>query len=263
MDKRAAQAGAGAGQWLVLPVASVAAAAPGSYAVTTIPSQQAFMVKGNSDNATHKVTLDYKKHVYDPAKTSGATINPARAPKRVSEEMTLETMNLTVQGLGGASDRVLMFMREDFSIGFDNGWDGRKMKGKTYAPYLYAATDDGKMAVNSIPTAEGTVLGFKAGTEDNYYTFSFEYDGEDNWYLNDLKEQKSTLIHAAETYEFVAEPGDTEARFVISATPIHKITTGNESASAEAAKVRKLIIDDKVYIIRGGRMYSVDGQMIK
>ena len=262
VTNRAAQAGAGAGQWLVLPVASVAAA-PGSYAVKTIPSQQAFMVKGNSGNATHKVTIDYKKHVYDPAMTSGATINPARAPKRVSEEMTLETMNLTVQGLGGASDRVLMFMREDFSIGFDNGWDGRKMKGKTYAPYLYAATDDGKMAVNSIPTAEGTVLGFKAGTEDNYYTFSFEYDGEDNWYLNDLKEQKSTLIHAAETYEFVAEPGDTEARFVISATPIHKITTGNESASAEAAKVRKLIIDDKIYIIRGGRMYSVDGQMIK
>lgn len=262
VDKRAAQAGSGAGQWLVLPVTSVAAA-PGSYAVTTIPSQQAFMVKGNSDNATHKVTIDYKKHVYDPAKTSGATINPARAPKRVSEETTLETMSLTVQGLGGASDRVLMFMREDFSIGFDNGWDGRKMKGKTYAPYLYAATDDGKMAVNSIPTAEGTVLGFKAGTEDNYYTFSFEYDGEDNWYLNDLKEQKSTLIHAAETYEFVAEPGDTEARFVISATPIHKIATGNESAGAEAAKVRKLIIDDKIYIIRGGRMYSVDGQMIK
>ena len=262
VDNRAAQAGSGAGQWLVLPVASVKAS-PGSYAVTTIPSQQAFMVKGNSGSATHKVTIDYKKHVYDPAKTSGATINPARAPKRVSEETTLETMNLTVQGLGGASDRVLMFMREDFSTDFDNGWDGRKMKGKTYAPYLYAATDDGKMAVNSIPTAEGTVLGFKAGTEDNYYTFSFNYNGEDNWYLNDLKEQKSTLIHAAETYEFVAEPGDTETRFVISATPIHKITTGNESASAEAAKVRKLIIDDKIYIIRGGRMYSVDGQMIK
>ena len=261
VDNRAEQAGAGAGQWLVLPVASVKAS-PGSYAVTTIPSQQAFMVKG-AEGATHKLTIDYKKHVYDPAKTSGATINPTRAPKRVSEETTLETMNLIVRGAGGAADRVLMFMREDFSIGFDNGWDGRKMKGKTYAPYLYAATDDGKMAVNSIPTAEGTVLGFKAGTEDNYYTFSFNYNGEDNWYLNDIKEQKSTLINAAETYEFVAEPGDTETRFVISATPIHKITTGNESASAEAAKVRKLIIDDKIYIIRGGRMYSVDGQMIK
>lgn len=261
VSKRSGQTGGGAGQWLVLPVASVKDA-PESYAVTTIPSQQAFMVKGTT-GASHTMTIDYKKHVYDPAKTSGATINPARAPKQDREETALETMNLTVQGLGGASDRVLMFMREDFSIGFDNGWDGRKMKGKTYVPYLYAATDDGKMAVNSIPTAEGTVLGFKAGTEDNYYTFSFNYNGEDIWYLNDLKEQKSTLINAAETYEFVAEPGDTEARFVISATPIHKITTGNESASAEAAKVRKLIIDDKIYIIRGGRMYSVEGMLVK
>ena len=262
VDNRAAQAGSGAGQWLVLPVASVAAS-PGSYAVTTIPSQQAFMVKGNSDSETHKVTIDYKKHIYDPAKTSGATIDPTRAPKRNMEETMLETMNLTVQGVGGASDRVLIFMREDFSTDFDNGWDGRKMKGKTYAPYLYAATDEGKMAVNSIPTAEGTVLGFKAGTEDNYYTFSFEYNGDEMWYLNDLKTETSTLINAANTYSFVSEIGDTEARFVISATPIHKIATGNENAGAEAAKVRKLIIDDKVYIIRGGRMYSVDGQMIK
>jgi hypothetical protein len=92
---------------------------------------------------------------------------------------------------------------------------------------------------------------------------TFEYDGEEIWYLNDLQTQQSTLIDSELTYTFSTSSYDNEARFIISATPIRKITTGNESVGAEAAKVRKLIINDKLYIIRGGRMYSADGAMIK
>ena len=77
----------------------------------------------------------------------------------------------------------------------------------------------------------------------------------------------STLISEENNYTFTTSAGDNEVRFIISATPIQKVPTGkgNDANDANDAmvKVRKLIINDHVYIIRGGRMYSADGAMIK
>ena len=157
-----------------------------------------------------------------------------------------------------------MLGREDFEQGFENGWDGRKIFGETVAPQLYAITPDGNMAINCIPTFEGTVLGFKAGSEDNSYTFRFSYNGDEALYLNDLKEEKSTLISSENTYQFFTAAGDLEARFVISATPYGapEIATGIDGA-VQGTDVRKVIINDKMFIIRGGRMYDATGVMVR
>ena len=113
---------------------------------------------------------------------------------------------------------------------------------------------------------EGTVVGFEKGSDDNVYTFSFKYDGEDIWYLNDLKEQTSTLINNENTYIFSSESGDAAMRFIISATPIIKVTTGVENVQGDdvqSTKVHKVLINDHIYIIRGGRMYDATGKKIK
>ena len=111
---------------------------------------------------------------------------------------------------------------------------------------------------------EGTVVGFRKGSDDDIYTFSFIYDGEEEYYLNDLKEQTSTLISNENTYMFSAESGDAEARFIISASPIAPVITGVEQTSSKQdAKARKVMINDHIYIIRGGKMYSIDGAMVK
>ena len=255
-NESGATEGTAAGTYVAMPISS--AIYTGNYLIAPM---EGFYVD-NTDGSEATITLKYDELVRPSGSHTDIVAGPMHAPKRIAATEEPAVMKLKATG-SRYSERVVILEREDFSTGFDNGWDGKNLNEPGVAPILYTLREDGtKDAVSAIPTYEGTVVGFRNG-EDNFYTFSFEYDGEDNWYLNDLKEQKSTLINAAETYEFVAEPGDTEARFVISATPIHKIATGNESAGAEAAKVRKLIIDDKVYIIRGGRMYSVDGQMIK
>jgi len=42
------------------------------------------------------------------------------------------------------------------------------------------------------------------------------------------------------------------------------ITTGIEEATIlNGDKVRKVLIEDKVFIIRNGEMYSIDGQLVK
>lgn len=246
-----------AGQFIVLPIASAPWTSP---TVRVIPSMQAFSVFASGSNQT--MTLDYDRLVRTRAASmdKDSLTTATRAPRRAAEEPVV--MHLRVDGINGYAANMHVLEREDLTDGFDNGWDGHHMVGDEDAPQLYAITEAGKMNVNCVPNMEGTVLGFRAGT-DNQFTFSFGYEGEEDWYLNDLKEQKSTLIDDMSSYTFMVEPEDAEARFVISKTPIRQTPTGCESVGAEAAKVRKVIIDDKVYIIRGGRMYSVDGQMVK
>lgn len=247
------------GQWVCLPVLTVASDKV-NY-LTVIPSQQAFLVQTSTGGS---LTLDYKKHVYDPAVASGATIVPTYAPQR-TQDNDLEKMRLYLAGESGASDRLMMYMREDFSSGFDDGWEGFKLPGSEFVPQLCAYSDAGEMSINAINDAEGTVLGFYAGTEDSEYTFTFGYEGNDVWYLNDLEAQQSTLISAENSYEFSAVPGTVaERRFVISHTPIAHVPTGiDNSAAIEGVKARKQMINGILYIIRGGQVYSTDGQIVK
>jgi hypothetical protein len=104
------------------------------------------------------------------------------------------------------------------------------------------------MSVNCVPDEEGAVLGFRKGSADNVYTFSFTYNGEKMLYLNDTKEQLSTLISDDAEYMFVSETGDTEARFIISETPYNApaVTTGFDGINAEQkAKVEEYIDENE------------------
>lgn len=224
-----------------------------------IASMQGFFVTTNG-GSEGTITMNYNDLVRPSGVHTGIVAGPMKARKQ--DVNRPEVMKIRANGTQ-YSDRVVILVREDFSEGFDNGWDGEKLSFGAEAPSVYVINEQGGYdAVSAIPGFEGTLVGFRAGT-NNSCTMTFEYDGEEIWYLNDLQTQQSTLIDSELTYTFSTSSYDNEARFIISATPIRKITTGNESVGAEAAKVRKLIINDKLYIIRGGRMYSVDGAMIK
>jgi len=226
-----------------------------------IPAMQSFSVFTTGSDAS--VTLDYNKIVYTPAVAGSATPTANYAPRRASaSEDEADKMKLFVRTEDGYGDMLYMWERADFTEGFENGWDGRKLFGESYAPQLYAITPDGEMAVNCVPTFEGTVLGFRKGTEDDTYTFTFEYAGEGGWYLNDLREQTSTFITSDNIYPFAASDDDA-ARFIISRTPIHTVPTGITSGSGAGIEGRKLLINGILYIIRNGRMYDATGVVIR
>ena len=228
-----------------------------------IPSMQSFSVFTNATGGS-SVTLDYKKLVYDPA-IAGVTTDPNFAPRRSISDDKPDKMRLYINSENGYGDMLYLLERADFSEGFENGWDGPKLFGESVAPQLYAITQDGNMAINCVPDWEGTVVGFRAGTEDNQYTFSFEYEGEGTWYLNDLKAEESTRILSGNTYAFSTADEDMEARFIISATPLGEVPTGVEMSDIRDQKsdVRKLLIGGTLYIIRNGRMYDATGMMIR
>lgn len=252
-----AKQGTAAGTYIAMPINS--AIYTGNYLIAPM---EGFYVD-NTDGSAATITLKYDELVRPSGSHTDIVAGPMHAPKRVAVEAEPDVMKIKATG-SRYSERIVILEREDFSAGFDNGWDGKNLNEPGVAPILYALREDGtKDAVSAIPTYEGTVVGFRQG-EDNQYTFSFNYDGEDIWYLNDLKEEKSTLIDAANTYSFVAEAGDAEARFIISATPIQKLPTGiGNDANDAMVKVRKLIINDQLFIIRAGRMYNAVGSIVK
>ena len=248
------------GQWVSLPVKAL------SYVgmpLTVIPSMQAFRI--NTTAATASLTLDYKKHVYEPAadRAEGIEIKPMRAPKRTDERPNV--LQLFVNAESGYKDNMYILEREDFTDAFDNGWDGRKIFGSGTAPQIFGVNGTNKLSIDAIQDMEGQVIGFKTGTADNEYTVTFNYEGDDVWYFNDTKDQEATLISNDAEYTFTTQPGENSNRFYISASPIQKVPTDIENAVSDPqnTKARKLIINDHVYIIRNGRMYSVDGAVVK
>lgn len=247
--------GTEAGTYITVPINSAPYTGNG-----LIAPMQGFFVTTNG-GAEGTITMNYNDLVRPSGEHTDIVAGPMKAPKRIEERP--EVMKIRAEG-SVYNDRVVILSREDFSQGFDNGWDGKKMSFGNASPSVYVINEEGGYdAVSAIPEYEGTVVGFRAGT-DSEYTIRFEYDGEEMLYLNDLQEQEATPIDSMRTYTFTAEAGDNEARFIISATPVQKVTTGVDPASGgQDAKVRKVIINDHIYIIRGGRMYSVDGALVK
>ena len=251
------------GQWSVFPFKA------GKYMKdAVIPGTQAFLVTAMSSGAS--LTLNYGKHVYTPALEAGGANNfPTRAPKRVKEaEIAPSKLMITVLSDNIILDNMYIFEREDFTEEFDNGWDGTKIIGSTRAPQLYARQGNSKMEVAAVPEMEGLEIGFIAGTDTNSYAFEFEYLESEPLYLYDRETMEYTPIENKGTYSFSTEDNEDHARFVLTRSKSPQIATGfintlDSSNKDDDTSVHKVLINDHIYIIRGGKTYSVDGALVK
>ena len=253
-----AEAGTGPGTYVAMPINS--AIYTGNYLIAPM---EGFYVDNRSGSAA-TITLKYDELVRPSGSHTDIVAGPMHAPRR-AQAADDQPAVMKIKATGSRyTERVVILEREDFSEGFDNGWDGKNLNEPGVAPIIYTLRTDGtKDAVSAIPYFEGTVVGFRKG-EDNLYTFSFDYDGDETLYLNDLQAQLSTLIDSENTYTFATDANDNEARFVISATPIAKTPTDiGPGADSPSTLTRKILLNDHIYIIREGRMFSMDGRLVK
>ena len=252
-----------AGQWLGIPIG--VAGLPEYTGLKVIPAMNAFLVHDTVLSSTI-LHLDYDKLVRDDA-TTNTQINekmraPSRHPRKKKDVDGL--MRIRVVGEKTNTD-VWMLQDARFSEGFDNGWEARYNPCDDRSAQLYARSKVGVMSFIALPDLDGTVLGFAPSRDGNDYTFTFQYRGEDEYYLNDLKLQQSVLIDADNNYAFTYEKGDTN-RFYVSRTPLAPQTpTGvdNASGATQSTKAIKVIYNGKLYIIRSGRVYSAEGILVK
>ena len=249
-----------AGKWYEIPVfgTGTLVSAGAWEGMKVIPAMQAFEIK-NETGANTTLTLDYDRLV----RTATNDMNEARrAPRRMKASNEIATLRVTMSD-GEIRNDVYLLSGERFSEGFDNGWDGEYVGGNNCSQ-LYALSPIGNLSMSAQPEMEGAILGFAAGTKSEF-TITFHYVGEEELYLNDMEAHRSTLISGENEYTFTAESGEKGNRFVIGEQLFGApgIATGVTDLDAEATEAQKIIYNDKLYIIRGGKVFSAEGQLVK
>ncbi len=221
-----------------------------------IPSMKSFSVVSST------ASVNYATAVY--GEVSGAFSAPRRERKADYRQAIWDTQDslfVNVKAASGWGDVLKMFIHEDFSQNYENGWDGPKMEGMWEAPKLYTLNNEGEMAVSCVPTAENSVIAFHAGTASNEYTFTFKYSGDDELVLKDTKTGIETPIVNGGTYEFTSNTSDDDMRFVIK--KVSNAATGVENIYDNVSGVQKVMHNGTIYIIRDGRIYTTTGNVVK
>ncbi len=252
-----------AGQYISIPVE---ASALMESTLKVIPAMQAFQVKAHAGGGS--LNMDYDRLVREGAVSQEQISEPMRAPDRQMRraprvnKAEVERMHITIRG-SRFQDEVYIFAHPDFTEGFDNGWDGEKIRGASEAVQLFVRDATSRWAVAAVPTFVGTYLATYKG-EDNEYTISFDYSGDETLYWYDTKTDIYTEINAENTYTYTTDVSTIQTRFMITnENPKLEVPTGVESEKATNTKAVKFIDEDKMYIMINGRVYSADGALVK
>lgn len=247
-----------AGQWVSIPVFPTKL--DPWLGPTVIPAMQAFEIDVAGGSSSGTLHLDYDKLVRD-IETPDQEHHALLMPQRYQEE-TPSMMRLRVADSTTYTDLYLI-EGEGLTDAFDNGWDGKYQPCDGRSATLYALSPIGSMAVLAQQSINNTAVVFAPGKQSEY-TFTFGYDGEMIYYLNDIQLEKSTEIKEGNEYRFTYNEGDLSSRFVVSTTPYGSpsVITGIDNVG-ETEKVQKVIYNNHVYIIRGGRIFDVVGKVVK
>ena len=243
-----------AGTYISIPIHS----APYTGDATISSMQGFYVVGGTSDGEVH---LDYDKLVR-PKEEQSIVGPPMHAPKRIAAQDD-EPLVLKMIARGSRyDDNLFVLEREDFTRGYDSGWDGEEWGGSDVAPILYIVNEKNvDETVSAIPDMEGTVITFRAG-EDNEYTFHFDYNEmAEALYLLDIDTQIYTRVLKGNTYTFTCADKAAHSRFILT-RKAPQIATGTEHIAMGENKAVKFIKDEKMFIFMNGVLYDGLGKMV-
>ena len=234
--------GAGAGQYVAVPINTALSMLETNRYISPM---QGFYVFANA-SGTNTITLNYNRLV---RKTdhSALSVGPNRAPKMENDEPTMPRIIIDVKG-EHLSDRLYIFENAEQTNGFDNGWDGWKFEGESYAPQLMTRTGDLDLAVDVSPAFGGKRIAFRAG-EGSEYTLHFS-STEEGLYLRDLTTNTETEITEGATYTFMAFNTTSEERFEII------------DRRAELPNGIEEVVDNAAYDILDMTVYTAEGRQV-
>ncbi len=214
---------------------------------------QAFFVVADKDGAT--ITLDPVNLIS--ATGEHGALNPYKAPQRATA--MYEEMGIRVTGNDKYYCDLRLLQNEEYTAGFDNGYDGRKLEGDAPIPYLAGVSTDGDMAVLATPQYDGTFLNFRKGSNGEQYTFTFTYDGTTEYYLEDMHTGTQTAIRADETYTFTPSDDDSYRFRVVAVQKAPDQTTDVPTVWASGDK---LYLTNPAGVETTITIYSASGQLV-
>jgi len=196
-------------------------------------------------------------------------VNPIYAPKRETDDNRVNRTGIVLSG-AEASDKTTILVSNKYNSNYEVGADLEKMFGEGYTLAVYSLSNETRLAFNAMsPTDAVNVIpiGFRAPA-DGEYTFSLNQRYADAPFerVDLIDYQLGTLTNLLNTpYTFSTTRTQDDTRFALNVIPRQETPTDIENGSATNGKpeVKKVIINDKMYIILGDEMYDATGKRVK
>lgn len=195
---------------------------------------------------------------------------PIYAPKREQENMPTVKTGIILSD-GEKSDKTTFLISDKYSAtNYEINADLEKMFGNAFTLSTYSMIGNTKFAYNALSTQEAQQaipLGVRIPA-DGEYTFSLNPQyAEANIERLDLIDYvaSETTNLMTDSYTFTMTQGENTARFALNVTMRQETPTDIETVSGEGLEVsgaRKMIINDKLYILREGVMYDATGKKV-
>ena len=194
---------------------------------------------------------------------SAATHDALRAPKRNADERIEYCVRITREGANDFADQMYVRASETASSEYEQGHDMITWNGTTGNTAMIWAENYGKrLAIEEAPLVSNQAsyaLGIFAPKAGTYRIAATSEDDADLY----LTYEGSIIWNLSMgAYEIELNKGTTNGYGLLLQAKAPQVTTGVDEVDAETG-VQKIIIDDHVYILRGGQMYDVTGKMVK
>lgn len=190
------------------------------------------------------------------------------ARRQAAEDIQFAEFNLHLMSGEESLDHTYVRLTddEDASEDFEFGHD--LCKEFQNGANIYTMIDQLQVAGNSLPlNTTGTTIvpvGVKI-VANGEYIFSMP-DGTSGIGVVLVDNVLNTRTNLSVfDYTVTLSAGTHDGRFVLEISPVHGSTTGmeNSDVSSQNSDVRKMIIDQKLFIIKGDKMYDARGAMVK
>ena len=186
------------GQYTAIPVLAAKNLNSKEDPILIAPMQGVYVISRCVDISWrhNSITLNYKKHVWDPETGNVAM----RAPQ---QSTLLRRIRIQAFGEKSGSDRMYIMEDKRCTPGYDNGYDAKNMIAEGQVS-IYTSEACGKMEVSSTNDMNGMYIGFQASV-DTVYTLRFSSLIGEALYIKDLANGNIIELKDDATYTFHAK----------------------------------------------------------
>ena len=198
-------------------------------------------------------------------------VSAPRRAKAYNDAKETEWIHVDVKDANGAGDHTSIFAHPDrFEDSYETGIDVAKQSFEASRALVYSSHAYGEMAFAGVSDSlleRGVALTLYSPAEQELTITMRENDWLDRmenvWLIDKLNGTRTDLLWNG--YTFRADAGTTAGRFVIMGrfyAPQIATGIGNTQGGGQGTEAKKVMMDQKIYIIVGGRMYDATGKLV-
>jgi len=193
-------------------------------------------------------------------------IAPAPYRRALQTQTAANRFVVEIARNGVMNDRLIVQTADEKENTYVIGQDLAKMGVGTKTAQMWMDRYNTKLCKNTVEMVNESAeypLSIYAPANGEYVLTAAQHRGNEVLYLTRNGEAIANLNDGDYTL-FLNRGNTSEYGLRVSVRKAPQVTTGIDEAVVDAqGKIRKVLVNDKVFIIRGDKAYSIDGQMVK